>query len=308
MIPISTIYPFEVVGVDYLSLGCPGDLYPYIQVITDLFSKFALAVPTKDQSADTTAKALCNQTFGCPECIFESSIIKELCQLYGCQKSRTTVYHPQGNGSCERFNQTLLQLLSSLSETDHAQWPSRLPILLQAYNNTTHSTTRMTPHYVVFGRHARLPVNWITGLSPTVKPHTLQGWVSQHQRTLSHTYQMVRKHTGQRQEQDQVHYNRRARAASLLPGERVLIRNFRRRSKGKLTPRWKPEPFMVATKLREDHPVYVLRPEGKDTPTRTVHCNNLRPCPLNRRSLNQQRKKRRLNSLPCPHLPGDYRE
>ncbi|XP_032367401.1 uncharacterized protein LOC116686492 [Etheostoma spectabile] len=158
LLPILTSYPFEVVGVDYLSLGRPEDRHPYILVITDLFSKYALAVPTRDQSANTTAQALYNhliQTFGCPERIltdrgatFESSVMKELCQLYGCLKSRTTAYHPQGNGACERFNQTLLGLLNSLEEVSQAQWPSRLPALVQAYNNTLHSTTGMTPHFV----------------------------------------------------------------------------------------------------------------------------------------------------------------
>jgi len=133
--PILTSYPFEVVGVDFLSLGRPDDRYPYILVMTDLFSKYALAVPTKDQSAVTTTQALYHnliQTFGCPERIltdrgaaFESTLVHELCQLYGCQKSRTTAYHPQGNGACERFNQTLLRLLSSLTETDQTQWPNQ---------------------------------------------------------------------------------------------------------------------------------------------------------------------------------------
>jgi len=67
--------------------------------------------------------------------------MQELCQLYGRQKSRTTVYHPQGNGACE---------LGSLTETDQAQWPDQLPALLQVYNNTIHGTTKMTAHYVVF--------------------------------------------------------------------------------------------------------------------------------------------------------------
>lgn len=131
LVSITTTYPFEVVGVDFLSLGRPEDRYPYVLVMTDVFSKYALTVPTRDQSATTTAQAVYNhliQTFGCPEQIlsdrgaaFESSLMKELCQLYGCQKSRTTAYYPQGNGACERFNQTLLGLLNSLTETEQAQ-------------------------------------------------------------------------------------------------------------------------------------------------------------------------------------------
>lgn len=58
MLPIHTSYPFEVIGMDYRSLGRPDDRYPNILVITDLFSKYAIAVPTRDQSAETTARAL----------------------------------------------------------------------------------------------------------------------------------------------------------------------------------------------------------------------------------------------------------
>lgn len=133
---------------------------------------------------------------------------------------------------------------------------------------------------MVFGRHARLPVDWATGLQPASESHTLSGWVRKHQKALSHAYQTVQRQTQQRQELDQRRYDRRAKPAPLLPGERVLVRNFRRRAKGKLNGRWVPEPWVVVKQLRENHPVYLLRPEGKEAPTRTVHRNNLRPCPL----------------------------
>uniref|UniRef100_A0A3B3DWZ3 Gypsy retrotransposon integrase-like protein 1 n=1 Tax=Oryzias melastigma TaxID=30732 RepID=A0A3B3DWZ3_ORYME len=290
LVSIKTSYPFEVVGLDYLSLGRPDDRWPYILVMTDLFSKYAQAIPTRDQSAATTARTVYNnwiQKFGCPERIlsdrgaaFESSLFKELCLLYGCKKSRTTAYWPQGNGGCERVNQTLLGLLNSLTETEHGQWAERLPTLVQAYNNTVHSTTGFTPHFVVFGRHARLPMDWITGLGPKEQPQTLQGWVGSHQKTLQNVYKVVKEQTQKRQELDQRHYNRKTRHALLLPGERVLIRNFRRRAAGKISTRWLPEPFVVVSQLHEGSPVYVLRPEGKEAPTSTVHRNNLRTCPF----------------------------
>ena len=91
--------------------------------MTDLFSKFAWAVPTMDETTLTTARALwfhVIQPFGCPEVFhsdqgpnFESTLIKELCQVYGCRKSRTTPYHAMENGACERMNQTLLNLLGT---------------------------------------------------------------------------------------------------------------------------------------------------------------------------------------------------
>ena len=44
-----------------------------------------------------------------------SSLIKQLCRLTGIQKSKTTPYHPMGNGQAEQFNSTLLNMLGTLN-------------------------------------------------------------------------------------------------------------------------------------------------------------------------------------------------
>lgn len=287
--PVVSHYPFEILALDYLSLGRVGDAHPYILVMTDLFSRYAVAVPTRDQSATTTVKALWKhvfQVFGCPERIltdrggaFESEIMEQLCRMYGCVKSRTTPYHPQGNGACERFNQTLLGLLNTLDQEGQARWAERLPYLLQAYNNTPHSSTGLSPHFVLFGRHARLPIDVALGVAPPQERVPLDRWVQQHQEQLTAAYDQVLRHSGRRQGWDRRRYDARARALPLVPGERVLCRNFRRRARGKLAPFWVPEPYVVVSRLGSKELVYVVRPEGKSGPTRTIHRNNLRPCP-----------------------------
>ena len=44
---------------------------------------------------------------------FESALLNKTLQAFGTDKSRTTAYHPQGDGMVERFNRSLLQLLRS---------------------------------------------------------------------------------------------------------------------------------------------------------------------------------------------------
>ena len=43
---------------------------------------------------------------------FENGLMKSLCALLGCTKTRTAPYHPESDGMIERFNRTCLVMLS----------------------------------------------------------------------------------------------------------------------------------------------------------------------------------------------------
>lgn len=69
----------------------------------------------------------------------------------------------RGKGACKRFNQTLLSLLGSLGQDEQMGWPVQLPMLLQAYKNTEHGSTGLTPFFLMSGRHVGLPVDVTSG-------------------------------------------------------------------------------------------------------------------------------------------------
>ena len=104
------------------------------------FTRYAQAIPTKNQTARTTARVLFdNLHYGFPARIhsdqgqcFESNLIKELCTIADVGKSRTTPYHPMGNGQVERFNQTLLQMLGTLEESKKSDWKAHVPSFVHA--------------------------------------------------------------------------------------------------------------------------------------------------------------------------------
>ena len=82
---------------------------------------------------------------------FESKLIKELCQIARVEKSRTTLYHPMGNGQVERFNQTLLQMLGTIEEYQKSDWKTHVLTLVHAYNTTFHDSTGFSPFFLMFG-------------------------------------------------------------------------------------------------------------------------------------------------------------
>ena len=100
LVNITTTQPLEMLCIDFLSLkpskgGVENDV-----VVTDHFTRYAQAFPTRNQTARTTARILFEIYiihYGFPARFhsdmgrnFESATIRHLCQLAVIEKSRTT--------------------------------------------------------------------------------------------------------------------------------------------------------------------------------------------------------------------------
>ena len=111
--PIQMYAPLELVHLDYTSIESMMELnkpsmVKNVLVMTEHFTRYALAVVTKDQTAKTVAKVFYEHfiaVFGVPTKLlsnrgsnFTSTLVEELCTAFGIQKCRTTAYHAQCNG------------------------------------------------------------------------------------------------------------------------------------------------------------------------------------------------------------------
>ena len=274
--------PLQVLAIDFTRLEKATNGQENVLIMTDVFSKFTVAVPCRNQEATTVVQVLVREWFsryGVPERIhsdqgrnFESTVVQELCRVYDITKSRTTAYHPQGNGQCERFNRTLHDLLRTLPIHKKSNWPIHLPELVQAYNSTAHSSTGFSPHYLLFGQEPQLPVDILLG-RPGVMSTSTESWVRAHQTRLREAQRLA---TAKMNEEA----DRRARMhpargdSDLALGAAVRVRH-RCLGRNKIQDRWQSEVYQVVGRP-DQGPVYKVRPQAGG-PERTVNRANLLP-------------------------------
>ena len=122
---IEATQPLGLIHLDYLQIEHSKGNIENVLIVTDHFTRYAQAYPSKTQTALANAKLLWNNFivhYGFPAkiisdqgCNFENELIANLCEVAGVQKLRTSPYHPQTNEQWERFNGTLLNMLGTLT-------------------------------------------------------------------------------------------------------------------------------------------------------------------------------------------------
>lgn len=284
---ITSSGPLDLVCIDFLSLEPDSKGIANVLVITDHFTRYAQAFPTKDQRAVTVAKVLVEKFFvhyGLPSRIhsdqgrdFESRLIQELLGMLGIRKSRTTPYHPQGDPQPERFNRTLLSMLGTLEPAQKSKWSQHITQLVHAYNCTKNEATGYSPYQLLFGREARLPIDICFGISPAgEKGVTHLQYVEKMKAELQQAYQLAAETSLKAHQRNKKLYDTRVKPQLLTVGDRVLIRNLAVKGKNKLQDRWNSLPYVVVEKFK-DLPVYKLRPERGMGAIRTMHRDHLLP-------------------------------
>ncbi|XP_038059398.1 uncharacterized protein K02A2.6-like [Patiria miniata] len=97
---------------------------------------------------------------------FESEVFAQMCSVLGIRKTRTTPYNPRSDGMIERFNSTMVAMLSLWVNKSKTDWDEHLAPLTMAYRSAEHETNKETPNTMMLGREVRMPVDLLVGSTP----------------------------------------------------------------------------------------------------------------------------------------------
>ena len=146
--------PKEQFQIDLINMPKPwsNSRNKYSLVCIDIFTKMADMEPMKDKEADTCTKAMENifKRLGVPETIYcdEGSEFtnKKFLQMLD-SKNIKIIYATNHAPFVESFNRTMKRMMDRYMEFNElTTWTNIYRDLLDAYNNTKHSTTQFAPN------------------------------------------------------------------------------------------------------------------------------------------------------------------
>ena len=284
---IPTSHRWDRIAMDILDVCDPTpEGFRYILVIADYFSKWTEAFPMKNKCADTVADILVENIilwFGMPLVIhsdqgreFENGLMKSLCALLGCTKTRTAPYHLESDGMIERFNRTCLMMLSMFVNDRRDNWHELLPFIMHAYRTSVHESTGYSPFRLMMGEECLLPQDVSTAELRTqrendVAPHPFATWVRDAlEVAYDHVRSSLRKTTSRRKRL----YDTKAVNRKFPVGSWVL-RYYPPAAQHNLGSPW-IGPHQVVRQAT-GHTVGIQR--GADKPIIFVHVDDLKLCP-----------------------------
>ena len=249
--------------------------------MTDHFSSWPEAYPIPNKSAQTIATILLEKvipTHSCPNLVisdrgteFNNSLVQLITEKLKFSHRRTSAYHPEGNGKCERFHRFMVDSLCKLmlKDPDQTSWAKYLPSLLLAYRTSINSSTRFTPFFLLYGRDPILPMD--TLLQPTVR-YTGDEYVPTMLQRMHKAFVHARVNMEAARKRNKDFHDRKAESKSFEIGDAVYYQD--KASQGtKLSPTWLPF-FRIIEQLS---PVNFRIKDQLTGQTRVVHVNKIQP-------------------------------
>ena len=172
-----------------------GITYDSIMVIVDRFTKYLIAVPFKEtHTAEQLGHLLLDRlvrdhrvpitVITDRDKLFTSNYWKTISAAMGTKPKMSTAYHPRTDSQTERANQVLETYLRHYINQTHSNWVQLLPVAQLAINQHRSDSTKESPFFANFGRHANIR------MPSRASPNTEKAL--QHDKLLRQTHTMMR--------------------------------------------------------------------------------------------------------------------
>ena len=206
-----------------------------------------------------------------------AEVMKELYNVMGIKKLRTTAYHPAGNGQVESYNKHLVVILRKLVHKSPREWPSKLQPAVFALNSSINVSTKFSPARLWFGRDLRIPADLLLGTTSTVFYKSREHLAATQHRDLQEAWDLAlsnsisagvrNKHLFDRKKGFHVVYKENDRVLVLKPLP-PTVTEFRKFKNGYTGP-WK------ITRVLSDW-TYLVNHERYPSKQQVVHFNSMR--------------------------------
>ena len=141
-----------------------------------------------------------------------------------------------------------------------------------AYNSTRLVVTSYSLHYLMFGRHPNLPVDYYFPMVSAYKrSRHVPAHVTEVQRCFKEAYTEAHLQTNCKAEKQKHYYDRATSTAQLVPGNIVLMKNDAYQGKWKVKDQRSETEYVVVCQVADGVPAYEVKDEVGNV--KTVHCN-----------------------------------
>ena len=194
----------------------------------------------------------------------ESSLIQQLCSLYGIVKSCTTLYHPEGNGH-------------STTYCVHCLSPKRgtgTHFCLRSFTVITRLPIRQLESllfFLMFGQEPWLPLDFLMGRVESPVNGSVHEWVQEHQAWLQVAFEGARECLQQAAGHRKRAHDQHVKDLPLREGQLIFLQDFSARGPHKTRDRWSSVRYQVLRAPAESGLVYTIMPVDHLTKVRQVH-------------------------------------
>jgi len=165
-----------------------------------------------------------------------------------------------GDGLSEAQNKCLIKMIKTSINDQHSNWDEILPQLQYAYNVSVHSTTGVSPFFMIFGREPKLPADLISRTPEIDLPTTNEEFIINLKENFRRAFELAAKNTELRVEMSKIRYDRTSYACIFNPGDKVWVRDFKPDPSlcKKFCNAWRG-PYTVLQRI--DNVIYKLKPD-----------------------------------------------